>query len=53
MVFEEIGPTLAGDYFALAWWGLLAATLVAAAFIIWRFWAGVQSGRLLEDDIDD
>ena len=53
VVFDQIGPMVAGDYYTLAWWGLFVLTLATAAFIVWRFCVGVENGRLLFDDMDD
>ena len=52
-VFDQIGPTVAGDYFNLMWWGLVVLSLAVAVFIGWRFKVGVESGHLLFDDMDD
>jgi len=49
-IFDLIGPMVTGDYFRLIWWGLVVFSTSVLAFIGWRFWAGVQSGRLLFDD---
>lgn len=51
--FDLIGPTVAGDYFNLIWWGLLLLSIAVFVFIGWRFWVGVESGRLLFDELDD
>jgi hypothetical protein len=52
-IFDQIGPEIAGDYFALIWWGIVVLSLAVASFVVWRFYVGVQSGYLLFDDIDD
>lgn len=52
-IFDQIGPKIAGDYFALIWWGIVVLSLAVASFFAWRFYVGVQSGRLLFDDVED
>ena len=53
VVFDQIGPTVAGDYFNLIWWGLVVLSLAVAIFLGRRFKVGVESGHLLSDDMDD
>jgi hypothetical protein len=50
VVYNQIGPFVAGDYFALILWGIRLVTFAVFAFIAWRLCAGLQNGDLLIDD---
>jgi hypothetical protein len=52
-VFDQVGPKIAGDHFALISWGIVVLSIVVTVFIAWRLYVGIQSGYLLIDDTDD
>ena len=53
VVYDQIGPVLAGDHFALILWGIRLVTFAIFGFIVWRLCVGLRSGYLLFDDFDD
>ncbi len=52
-VYEQVGRFFAGDYYSLVWWGIVALSVAIFAIIGWQLVVGIQSGRLLFDDLDD
>jgi hypothetical protein len=50
VVYDQVGPFLAGDYFTLILWGIRLVTVAVMAFIIWRLYVGLKNGDLLIDD---
>jgi hypothetical protein len=53
VVFDQIGPSIAGDYYTLISWGLVGLSLALVGFVAWRLYHGIESGYLLFDDMDD
>jgi hypothetical protein len=50
VVYNQIGPFVAGDYFTLILWGIRLVTFAVFAFIAWRLSVGLRNGDLLIDD---
>ena len=53
LIYEKVGPFVAGDYFNLIWWGILVASILILVFIGWRLWIGINNGSLRFDNTDD
>jgi formate hydrogenlyase subunit 4 len=53
VIYDQIGPLVAGDYFTLIGWGIQIVVAAIFAFIGWRLCVGIRSGYLLFDDLDD
>ena len=53
LIYEQVGPLIAGEYFNLIWWGIIGVSAVILIFIGWRLWTGIQSRHLLFDDPND
>jgi hypothetical protein len=52
-LYDQIGPSVAGDYFTLILWGIRLVTAAVIGFISWRLYIGFRDGHLLVDDCDD
>ena len=53
VIYDQIGPIVAGDYFTLILWGIRLVTVAVLVFIGWRLYVGCRDGYLLFDDLDD
>jgi hypothetical protein len=53
LVYDQIGPTVAGDYYTLILWVIRLVTVAVFAFISWRLYIGCRDGHLLVDDGDE
>jgi ABC-type thiamin/hydroxymethylpyrimidine transport system permease subunit len=52
-LYDQIGPTVAGDYFTMILWIIRLISVAVIGFIIWRLFIGLRDGYLLFDDCDD
>jgi hypothetical protein len=53
LVYEQVGPAVAGDNFTLILWVIRGVTVAVIVFIGWRLYVGLRDGYLLFDDLDD
>ena len=53
VIYDRIGPFMAGEYYTLILWGIRLFTFASFACIAWRLYVGCRDGHLLFDDLDD